>query len=239
MSPGPAFRNPAIAKLVEKQLRNWEIAQSQRPARPEPGRKEVEDFIAGSRAVGAGGAAGAGIANVLGARLGWPVFNKEILHAMAADDPTRERLYNSMDERDLSWLEESLRSLMESSFKKNDYFHRLTATVLALARQGPAVFRGRAADLILPQDRGFRVRLAASRQHCIKSYAEHHGIDLEQARTEVERIETERADFVRNHFGIDAAEQSRHDLIINLDRFSADQAVELILAGLNMRGTGS
>ena len=238
MSPGPAFRNPAIGKLVEKQLRNWEIARSQRPVQPQPRQAEVEDFIAGSRAVGAGGAAGSQVANTLGTRLGWPVFNKEILHAMAADDPTRERLYASLDERDVSWLEESLRSLMEAPFKKNVYFHRLTTTVLALARQGPAIFRGRAADLILPQDRGFRVRLTASRESCINSYAEHHGLDLERARIEVERIETERAEFVRRHFGIDAAEQSRHDLIINLDRFSADQAVDLVLAGLEMRGLG-
>jgi cytidylate kinase len=164
------------------------------------------------------------------------VFNKEILHAMAADDPIRQRLYESMDERDLSWLEESLRSLGEGTFVKNDYFRRLTVTVLALARQGRAIFRGRAADLILPQNRGFRVRVTASRDSCIRSYAEHHGLDIEQARSEVERIERERAEFVRNHFGLDPAEQSRHDLIINLDRFTPDQAVELIMSCLKMRG---
>ncbi|HUU83437.1 MAG TPA: cytidylate kinase family protein [Phycisphaerae bacterium] len=236
MSAGSTSGNPAHAKLVEKQLRNWEIARSQRPTPPPVRKKEVEDFIAISRAVGAGGAAGSQIVSVLGAKLGWPVFNKEILQAMAADDPTLERIYDSMDERDLSWVEESLRSLVEGSFKKNDYFRRLTTTVLALARQGPAVFRGRAVDLILPRDRGFRVRLTASPASCIRNYAEHHEIDLGRARTELARIETDRAEFVRHHFAIDPAEQSRHDLIINLDRFTADQAVELILRGLKMRG---
>jgi cytidylate kinase len=228
--------NPGITKLVEKQMRNWEIARRQRPVEERPPQKEVEGFIAISRAVGAGGAAGADVANTLGRRLGWPVFNKEILQAMAKDDPTRERLYNSMDERDLGWMEESLRSLMQGVFKKNDYFHRLTETVLALARQGPAVFLGRAADQILPKNRGFRVRLMASPERCIESYAEHHSLGIEQAREEVERIEQERAEFVHRHFRIEASEPSRHDLIINLDYFSAEQAVELILSARKLHG---
>lgn len=229
--------SPGMSKLVEKQLRNWEIARSQRPtdAKAEP--VEVADFLALSRAVGAGGAAGADIAHAVGQKLGWPVFNKEILQAMAADDPTRERLYKSMDERDIGWVEESLRALMQGAFKKNDYFHRLTEAVLAIARQGPAVFRGRAADLILPRARGFRVRLTASREHCVKNYAEHHNCDAEQASTEIDRIGTERADFVRKHFGVEASQESRHDLTINLESFSAYQAVELIITGMETRGT--
>jgi len=220
--------NPAIAKLVEKQMRNWEIARSQGPV-VDTRRPEVADFIAVSRAVGAGGAAGARIAGLLGETLGWPVFNKEILQAMAEDDFTRERLYHSLDERDIGWLEESLRSLMEGTFKKNDYFNKLTSTVLALARQGPAVFRGRAVDLILPRGRGFRVRLIASRESCVRSYAEHHSLDPEAAREELDRIEEERAEFVRRQFKIEACSPDRHELTLNLDSFSPDQAVELIL----------
>ena len=234
-----ASMNPGLAKLVEKQMRNWELARTQRPAKPKAQGEEVADFIAISRAVGAGGAAGADIANDLGGRLGWPVFNKEILQAMAGDDPIRERLYNSMDERDVGWLEESLRSLMQGEFQKNDYFHCLIATVLSLARKGPAVFLGRAADLILPRDRGFRVRLMASAEHCVASYAEHQKLSTKAARQEVERIEAERADFVRRHFKIEADEPSRHDLIINLESFSAARAVEMILSARKLRRGGA
>jgi len=236
MSPGPLSRHPGIGKLVERQMRNWELARSQRVVPPEPQRKEVEEFMAVSRAVGAGGAGGAEIATALGERLGWPVFNKEILHAMADDDRIRTQLYDSMDERDLGWFEETFRALAQSEFTKNDYFHRLTHTILALARQGHAIFRGRAADLILPATHGLRVRLTAPRRACVEAYAEHHRIDPDRAREEVDRIETERADFVRRHFGIDPAEQSRHDLIINLQRLTPAQTIELILFALKIRG---
>jgi len=84
--------------MVEKQMRNWELAKAQRLTVPEPRRAEVEDFIAISRSVGAGGNS---VAVVLGEALGWPVFDKEILQTMAGDDAIRREIYASMDERDI------------------------------------------------------------------------------------------------------------------------------------------
>ena len=231
-----SFKNVGVEKLVERQMRNWELARSQRATPPPAERPEVEPFVAVSRAVGSVGPAGADIPATLGERLGWPVFDKEILQAMADDDRIRQQLYASMDERDLGWFEESLRALMHGEFTKNDYFHRLTRTVLAIARQGSTVFVGRAADLILPRHRGLCVRLTVSGEQCVRNYAEQHKISPDQARAEVQRIETERAEFVQRHFKVDAADQNRHDLIVNLEQFTPDQAVELILTALKMRG---
>ena len=47
-----ASSDAALAKLVERQMRNWELAKTQRLAVAEPQRREVEDFIAISLAVG-------------------------------------------------------------------------------------------------------------------------------------------------------------------------------------------
>ncbi len=231
-----SLRNVGIEKLVEKQMRNWGLARSQRVTPPDAEPPEVEPFVAISRPVGSDGLGGANIPAAVGERLGWPVFDKEILHAMSADDRIREQLYANMDERDLSWFEESVRALMHGEFKKNDYFRRLTETVLAIARQGRTVFVGRAADLILPRDRGLCVRLSASRTRCLENYARQKGADLDQAREEVEQIERERAEFVEHHFKIKPGDPARHDLTINLDRFTPQQAVELILTTLKMRG---
>ena len=205
-----SFKNVGVEKLVERQMRNWELARSQRATPPPAERPEVEPFVAVSRAVGSVGP--------------------------ADDDRIRQQLFASMDERDLGWFEESLRALMHGEFTKNDYFPRLTQTVLAIARQGSTVFVGRAADLILPRHRGLCVRLTVSGEHCVRNYAEQHKINPDQARAEVQRIETERAEFVQRHFKVDAADQNRHDLIVNLEQFTPDQAVELILTALKMRG---
>jgi cytidylate kinase len=124
----------------------------------------------------------------------------------------------------------TLRSLSDATFRKNDYFHRLMETVLCLARQGPAVFVGRSTDLILPKTKGLRVKLIASIEYCAARFAEHNHMEPQQAREEIARIETERREFIHNHFHIDAYDPMRFDLLVNVERFSIGQIVDLILA---------
>ena len=88
------FDSPGIEKLLERQMRNWEMRRAQRLGTDEPRRPEVEDFIAISREVGAGASE---IARALASRLNWPWFDKEILQAMAGDDSIRHRIYQSLD----------------------------------------------------------------------------------------------------------------------------------------------
>ena len=90
--------NVGIDRLVERQMRNWELAKSQPLTSGHP-ESEMNDFITVSQAVGSGGGA---IAQQLADRLGWPLFDKDLLLAMARDDAVRARIYASMDERDLT-----------------------------------------------------------------------------------------------------------------------------------------
>jgi cytidylate kinase len=157
---------------------------------------------------------------------------------MAGDDAIRREIYASMDERDIGWYEETLRSLVQPEFVKNDYFRRLTETVLSIARQGHAVFLGRGSDLILPRNIGFRVRLVAPRELCVRNYSNRHGIPSEQAQEEVPRIDRERAEFVRRYFQVELDEPMRYDLVVNLGKFSFAQAAGLILDACKRAGIG-
>jgi len=215
-----------LARLVEKQMRNWELARSQKPASPEERAAPVRDFLSISYGIGSGGDC---IAARLADALRWPLFDKAILQEMAGNDDVRRRLYESIDQRDLSWFEEIGRSLGQEEFHRNDYFHRLVTTVLAIARRGPAVFLGRATDLILPRRHGFRVRFMRSRNECIAAHARRQRLDRDTAREEIEEIERDREKFVTNHFHVDARDPARFDLIVNLDAFSDDQALALVL----------
>lgn len=222
-----------VGRFVERQLRNWELAQQQGNAAPREAGQQVEHFIAISRAVGLPGRE---IASILALRLGWPTFDREILQAMAGDEAHRRELYEALDERDTNWLEEFLRGISSQKESREEYFHRLCATVLALARKSRAIFVGRAADLILPKDSGMRVRITASRDYCIQTYARERGLPFEKAVRDVEEMEHERARFIRHHFHIEASEQTRHDVIINMERFTANQAADIIMTALRVRG---
>jgi cytidylate kinase len=221
------FDSPEIKKMVERQMRNWEMGRAQRLRIDKPRRPEVEDFIAISRQVGAGASE---IANALSARLKWPRFDKEILQAMAGDDSIRHKIYESLDEHDLGWWEEAVRSVADPEFIRNDYFRRLVKTTLSLARQGCAIFVGRGADLMLPAHLGFRVRIVAPIAMRLQRFADRHGMTLKQAGDIVTRIDRERAEFIRHHFRVDINDPTRCDMTLNMEHFSIDQAVEAILA---------
>ena len=167
------------------------------------------------------------------------MFGREILEAMAEDDAIRRRIYSRMDERDLTWWEESLRAVLDADFVRNDYFKRLCETVLSLARQARSVFVGRGADLILPANRGLRVRLVASSESRVRRYAAATGRDEEKARREVERIEKERAEFLHHRFRTDASDPLRHDLIVNLDRWETEDVVGMTHIAAGTRPPGA
>jgi cytidylate kinase len=206
-------------------MRNWELAKSQRDPLAGKSQLPAQDFVCISREVGVGAN---GIGALLAERLDWPVFDKEILHKMAGDDRIRKQIYESMDERDLGWCEETLRSVMQPEFVKNDYFHRLSQTILSLARQGSAVFVGRGADLILPRDVGLRIRIVAPLEVRVKRLAGRLSISEEEARLQIDALEEERAKFVLNHFHIDVNDSQRYDLVINAHRVTMVQIVDLI-----------
>jgi len=219
-------KSPGTGKLVDRQMRNWELARRQRRETARRRQTEVEDFLCISRRVGL---EDIGVANRLGERLGWPVFDREILEEMAGDDELRQRIYRFMDERDLSWWEDALRPLLEPEFTRNDYFHQLCRTILSLARQGHGIFVGRGADRILPRSEGFRVRLVAPREMRLEHFAKHQGLDRGAAQREMRRKEQERAEFLRHHFEVEADDPTRADLVLNLERIGVDQAVGMIL----------
>ena len=222
--------HPAAA-LVERQMRNWELARAQRPG-PVPERPEVEEFLCLSRMVGIDSKR---ITDELGRKLRWPVFDREILDAMAGDDFHRKRIYEMMDESDVKWSGQVIHTFFDQRVVVNDYFHRLCETLLLLARRGHAVFVGRGADLILPSDYGFRVRLTASLDWRAAKLAEARKIEETVARAEIERVEHERGEYFGHHFKLEANDPARYDVTINLERFTPDQVVETILAARRIR----
>ncbi|UCD28605.1 MAG: cytidylate kinase family protein, partial [Planctomycetota bacterium] len=96
-----------LSKVVERQVRNWELARSQKIDNGSARTQEVEDFVTIANICGAGGNE---VAAMLSEKLNWPLFDRQILSVMAGDDDVRARLYETMDERDLGWIENTFRS---------------------------------------------------------------------------------------------------------------------------------
>ncbi len=233
MSPPGKWSSSELSQLVEKQMRNWELARAQCPAEPPTeADRPVAAYVAISRAVGLPAFK---VATFLHERLGWPIFDRDILQVMSGDDVYRRRLYAHMDGRDLGWLEGFVRGLTQSRYTRDDYFRRLSETVLSIARQGHAIFIGRGVSHILPRDTGLAVRLTAPREFCIESYARQKDLSIDAAVGEVAEIEDDRSRYIKNHFHIDWEEPTQYDLVINMEQFPVEATGELILTAACQR----
>ncbi len=233
----PAISHHAgVQRVVERRLRQWELQGRPRSTAAEHKTVQTYPYVALSRSVGSGATE---VADMLHNRLGWDVYDKQILEHMAADDAVRRRLYALMDERHQNWLDEILRPItIGRDASRNDYLRRLRAAIAGTTAQTPGVFLGRGAVYLLPPERGLRVRLVAARTRRIAYYGALHGLDAVKAAAEVDRIEAERTHFLAVHFVADPVAPERFDLTINTDELTSAAIVEVILTALTQKVPG-
>jgi hypothetical protein len=108
------------------------------------------------------GSDGGEIGRQVAKHLGWHVFDREILEAIAGTTDTRERLLSRLDERAVGRLDEFFANvLMPKVPSQSAFLNEMMQVIWLLGRDGQAVLLGRGANWILEARYGLRVRLTA------------------------------------------------------------------------------
>jgi cytidylate kinase len=179
------------------------------------------------------GTYGAAVARQVGERLGWPVYDSELLQRIADDLGVRRSLLDNIDERQRGWLEERLAGLfVASEVSEFAYFRHLLETILSLAKIGSCVIVGRGATKALPLATTLRVRVIAPLEHRITAVSREHGISREAAAERIQTTDRNRNRFVKDHFKMDPADPTNYDLLLNAERFTVAECADLVIAGL-------
>src|SRR5262245_23061992 len=93
------------------------------------------------------GALGHSLAVEVGRRLGWPVYDREIIDRIAGEMRLSPSELAALDERPGSWLEEFLSGLLAGTrATRTGYTKYLVATVRGLGAAGRCVLVGRGAN---------------------------------------------------------------------------------------------
>jgi cytidylate kinase len=227
-----------IEDLVRKQIalyRAYDIRadREERAGRGKEGKLSCGPYLLISREKGAGGSA---VGQLTGKRLGWQVFDRELVDAIAQKARVRRELIESVDERDRSAIQEAIADFLEpqplGTARYQAYLHEV---LLTLGHQGDVVIVGRGAEYILPSQFGLRVRMVAPVEVRVRRIAGRENSSLKAARVEVGRSDRERARLVRRQFGQSATDPVNHDLTINTAELSVEAAVEIVLAALQQK----
>jgi cytidylate kinase len=106
----------------------------------------------------------------------------------------------------------------------------IRTTIEELAQRGDAVIVAHAASMALGDRTDvLKVLLTSSDDARQQTLIEQRGLDEKAARKEVERGDTNRADYLKRFYGISHESPADYDLVLNTDRLGADGAVRLIV----------
>jgi cytidylate kinase len=176
-------------------------------------------FITVSRKMGTNGHA---IAKRVAEQLGYKLYDTE-----AIEDAAREMGFL----KDIREADEKVPSLFQRLFSHQPEAHldRLQSVIYELASRGNALFLGRGSHALLRNFKcALQIRVTASPEKRIQNLME-RGCLREVAAKAIQKSDRERGAFIKYAFGLDWDDAELYDIVINMDNFTVDFAVDTIL----------
>jgi hypothetical protein len=224
-----------IEDVMKKRLalyRAYDV-RAERAGRGKEGKLSYGPYLLISREKGAGGSA---VGQLAGKRLGWQVFNSELVDAIAEKAHVRREFIESLDERDRTAIQDVVEELLSPRpIGTSTYQAHLREILLTLGHQGDAVIVGRGAQYVLPSQFGLRVRLVAPTEVRVRRIASRENLSLKATRAEVERSDRERARLARRQFGQNAGDPLNQDVTINTAELTVEAATEVVITALQRK----
>ncbi len=179
------------------------------------------------------GSGGGKVARQVAERLGWQVFDREVLDEIAQLAHVRVQLLDTVGERTREMWGDSWRPELEAEdIGYEMYLRYLRQVILTLGHHGDAVIVGRGAQYFLPSRCSLRVRVVAPLEMRVRRVAEAEGLSAEEAQRCVKKFDADRAEFVRKSFQREGTSPLNYDLVINTGELSLESAAELIFEAL-------
>ena len=219
------------AQALQRSTEALARAQSHWRKRGDLSAKQTGWSIALTRAAGVPGTS---IAHAVGDRLGWPVYDHELVEKIAGEMGLRVSLLDSVDEHRRSWLQECAEQFMAvPTVSDTTYVRHLIETILSLGAHGDCILVERGAAQILPRQSTLRVRLVAKREDRIRGIGERFHLHGPEAIRKLEEIDRDRAAFIRDFFRKDVADPTSYDLLLNASTWSVSECADLIVDALH------
>lgn len=180
------------------------------------------------------GARGGTLARRVGKRLGWQVYDQELLEFLCANDAARQSVLADVPAAAAGWVQAQLdRVRHDRGIDPHAEGREMPRLILALAARGQAILVGRGAGFYLPRESSLHVRVVAPLAARIAHLADLLRLTREQAADQVRLRDERRAEFLLKHFGRRTADPYDFDLVINSGLLGEETCADVILAALN------
>jgi cytidylate kinase len=175
------------------------------------------------------GSRGASIATRAGQKLGWQIYNQELLEYIAQEGNFRQDIVANLPAPAARWAEHQLeRLLREQNLSQHPTIIDLARIILALGAQGEVILVGRGAGLILPHASTLHVRTVAPLADRVAYVSQWLRLTEPEAAEQVRIRDTRRSDFIATHFHRQPGDVHQYDLVLNTSLLGEDLCAELI-----------
>jgi cytidylate kinase len=172
------------------------------------------------------------VAQEVSARLGWPVYDHELLERIAEAMHCSVDVLEQLDERHHSWMLECLEGFASHAPSQSQYTCRLIQFIRSLGAEARCIIVGRGAAFALPWQTTLRIHLVGAVQDRIVAFGRRHHLDCLEAQRCVRESDWEQSRFIYDYFGSDLAKPRNYDLVLNTSEWSARDCASLILRAL-------
>lgn len=174
------------------------------------------------------------VAQKLADKLGWSLWDKELVNAIADNAHVSQQVAQEFDEHTISEIELFARAMFGDHERAGFIYPRhLARAVKSIAKLGDAIILGRGANFILPD--ALSIRIDASDDVRIRNMMQYENLTREQAERKIHESDRDREHFLERIFGRERVENVVYDLAIWMDKFTTDDAVDIILAAIKAR----
>lgn len=209
-------------------LARWLRRRRESAADGDGSRREVARFrnICVSREAGAGGGA---LAREVGRRLGWKVYDHELLEGIASRMEVPQEEARIYDELAPSMIQDWLLPLGEEHYAPHEaYLDHLAKLVASIGRVGDSIIVGRGAGFLLPREETLSIRVVAPLKARAHRLAERMGVSARTARRAAREMDRRSLRFSRVMHHVDAADPHHYDLVLNTHSLGLEIAAAIV-----------
>lgn len=178
--------------------------------------------------------AGAGIiARMVGKRLGWKVYDEELVEAIAHRMEVSLDEVRTLDELAPSVVQDWLLPLREEYYAPQEaYLDHLAKLIEAIGRAGESILVGRGANYMLPRESTLTVRIVAPPKVRAIRLAERMGVSVRTARRAARDLDRRRLQFDRTMFRANSSDPHNFDLVLDSESLGLEVAAEILIRAI-------
>ncbi len=175
--------------------------------------------------------AGAGLlGRMIGSRLGWKVYDHEVIEAIAHRMELSVDEVQAFDELAPSVVQDWILPLREEHYAPQEaYLDHLAKLVEAIGRTGDSIILGRGAGFLLPRTETLTVRVVAPLKARAIRLADRMGVSVRTARRAARDLDRRRSHFVKTMYRVDANDAHNYDLVLDSESLGLPIATDLIV----------